>query len=68
MKGATRSVVNFQLPLGTETKNDLPFSLPFIPVGHVTATTDLEVSIVDTEVRMVDLEGRSKRTSISWMN
>ena len=34
MKGTTRSVVNFQLPLGIETKNNLPFSSPFISVGH----------------------------------
>lgn len=34
MKGTIRSVVNFQLPLGINTENDLPFSFSFISMGH----------------------------------
>lgn len=34
----------------------------------IAAITGLEVSIDDTEVSVVDLEGRSKRRSVRWMN
>lgn len=65
MKGAMRSVVSSQRPLGIDPANDLLFHLsPWV----IAAITGVEVSVVHMEVSMVDLEDRSKRKSIRWMN